>query len=330
MLFAPLNRSRDMFLLAFCTLCAGLWTDPASADPVFGDMNCDQTTNVVDVQLSILVALSAPMSTTVDADGDGVHDDCELQGWACGWGTTADPETGWCVPSGVSCDIDTMYDPTTGMCLVDPAALNTAWTDGYGEGFADAQSEFVQVTCGPDTFLNVNTLECEASQGPGTTAYDTGYVDGVASVSLITCGPGTVLSTAGTTCVVDASPGAPCYDAGYEAGLADGAVCLNGGTLTPEGEGFVCVCPTGYGGATCSLTDNGTQFQVMESMDVTYAGLDYVLLKVQLGSSQSNADNWCKEYQNLCEFYDAKPTGCGSDYNSGATETVRSPMTLSV
>ena len=41
-----------------------------------GDMNCDGASNVVDVQMSIQVALGMPLSTALDSDGDGVVDGC--------------------------------------------------------------------------------------------------------------------------------------------------------------------------------------------------------------------------------------------------------------
>lgn len=50
-------------------------TDPA-------DMNCDGETSVVDVQLLVAFALDQPLSSQVDANGDGCPDGCEAD--ACG------------------------------------------------------------------------------------------------------------------------------------------------------------------------------------------------------------------------------------------------------
>ena len=70
-----------------------------------------------------------------------------------------------------------------------------------------------------------------------------------------------------------------------------------------------------------------TSFNVVEKKDITYQGINYVLLKVSLASTQSTSDNWCTEYTQLCESYGALPTGCGSSYTSqnngyGACRTV--------
>ena len=44
--------------------------------PDLGDMNCDGSSNVVDVQLSIQSALGIPLSSALDGNGDGLVDGC--------------------------------------------------------------------------------------------------------------------------------------------------------------------------------------------------------------------------------------------------------------
>jgi len=75
-------------------------------------LNCDESVNVTDVQLSILSALQLPISATLDANGDGTPDACESNctGLPCGPGTLPNEE-------GTA-------------CVVDPAVLDTAFADG--------------------------------------------------------------------------------------------------------------------------------------------------------------------------------------------------------
>ncbi len=270
-----------MRIASLCTALL-LYVFPVHAAPVFGDVNCDAATDILDVQLSILMALSLPISPALDADEDGVHDQCEVQGWACGPGTVSDPETGLCMLSDAACGLDTVWDLDLAQCVVDSAVL------------ADAQAQ----------------------------GFDEGYAAGQADILLVTCGDGTELAPDGATCVAQVTPGTPCYEAGYEAGTLASATCLNGGDLVPQGDAFVCECPAGFSGVTCEIEpievpDNGTSFKVIESQDITYAEIDYVLLKVEMTSNLSVADNWCYEYENLCAAYDGVPTGCGSNFNVG-------------
>ena len=47
----------------------------------FGDLNCSGAANVVDVVLSVNMALGIPMSEDLDANGDGFPDAC-LKKWS--------------------------------------------------------------------------------------------------------------------------------------------------------------------------------------------------------------------------------------------------------
>lgn len=73
-----MNRNR--IWKALVALAVALHTVPALAGGALftlsSDANCDGTIGVVDVQLAILGALDVPLDESVDADGNGVHDDC--------------------------------------------------------------------------------------------------------------------------------------------------------------------------------------------------------------------------------------------------------------
>jgi hypothetical protein len=55
---------------------------------------------------------------------------------------------------------------------------------------------------------------------------------------------------------------------------------------------------------------------VLQTKDVTYNGIDYLVLKVSILSADSVAENWCVEYQNLCASYGYAPTGCGQQFTN--------------
>lgn len=57
-------------------------------------------------------------------------------------------------------------------------------------------------------------------------------------------------------------------------------------------------------------------FNVLKKKDITYSGINYVLLKVSLSSPTAVNDTWCVEYEKLCQGYGASPTGCGDTYTS--------------
>ncbi len=134
----------------------------------FGDLNCDESVNVTDVQLSILSALGLPISATLDANEDGTPDACESNctGLACGPGT---------LPNGEGT-----------ACVVDPAVLNDAFEDGaasvditvdndasYTAGMealcVDAGGLWVEGTCQLTACLNGGTCNCAGTGFEGPT-----------------------------------------------------------------------------------------------------------------------------------------------------------------
>ena len=66
--------AKSFALMALCMLPQ--LVEAQTVIPDMGDMNCDGASNVVDVQMSIQVALGMPLSTALDSDGDGVVDGC--------------------------------------------------------------------------------------------------------------------------------------------------------------------------------------------------------------------------------------------------------------
>lgn len=60
----------------------------------------------------------------------------------------------------------------------------------------------------------------------------------------------------------------------------------------------------------CANTDSN--FEVIHAQSVVYSSINYVAIKARLPShGKPMHENWCKDYQALCESYDARPTGCG-------------------
>jgi len=136
------------------------------------------------------------------------------------------------------------------------------------------------------------------------------------------CG-GSCSDCAGLECGDDGCGGHCGTCGGYqEEGVAGECVCQ------PDCEGKACGAD-GCGGSCGSCDVAGEQcaggschpavgsFGIMETKDITYQGLDYLLLKVGLISSTATTDNWCYEYTQLCQHYGYVPTGCGDSYNSG-------------
>ena len=67
---------------------------PSTANAQSGDLNCDGSHDVMDVQLMINKALKKPLSPLMDSDGNGIHDACPDS--LCGPGTVLEPESGLC------------------------------------------------------------------------------------------------------------------------------------------------------------------------------------------------------------------------------------------
>ena len=79
-----------------------------------GDLNCDGTSDVTDVQIMIHKALKSPLSPVIDADQNGIHDDC--------------PDA--------PCGPGTLVDSLTGTCVVDPSGLQAAKDEAFAQGVA--------------------------------------------------------------------------------------------------------------------------------------------------------------------------------------------------
>ena len=77
------------------------------------------------------------------------------------------------------------------------------------------------------------------------------------------------------------------------------------------------------GGVRSRLPPNPTNFDILALEDVTYAGIDYLLLKVSLASTISVASDWCYEYTNLCQAFGFLPTGCGASFSSAGYGTCK-------
>ncbi|NUN13107.1 MAG: hypothetical protein HUU55_05670 [Myxococcales bacterium] len=100
-----MNRTERLFCICFALLMA--ITDPVLALP-FGDINCDNNANIVDVQLAIVAALNATLSPELDTNGNGYPDGCDsLAAVTCGAGTVLSGDAcicGECGNNGQPCD----------------------------------------------------------------------------------------------------------------------------------------------------------------------------------------------------------------------------------
>ena len=81
------------------------------------------------------------------------------------------------------------------------------------------------------------------------------------------------------------------------------------------GQGFACI--------DSQCVEMQTSFIVMAEKDITWKGVNYLLLKVGFASYQSQSSNWCYEYRDLCQSYGLDPTGCGENWNSSHYKTCR-------
>eukprot|EP00058_Branchiostoma_floridae_P016735 XP_002602223.1 hypothetical protein BRAFLDRAFT_76912 [Branchiostoma floridae] len=56
-------------------------------------------------------------------------------------------------------------------------------------------------------------------------------------------------------------------------------------------------------------------FQVVRTANQRYLGVDFFAIHARLpADGLSASENWCRDYQNLCEGFGLRPTGCGEDY----------------
>jgi len=81
------------------------------------------------------------------------------------------------------------------------------------------------------------------------------------------------------------------------------------------GQGFACI--------DSECVEMSTSFIVMAEKDITFNGVNYLLLKVGFSSFQSQSANWCYEYRDLCNSYGLDPTGCGKNWNSSFYKVCR-------
>ena len=108
------------------------------------DINCDGSTNVVDVMILVLQSLGEPLSSTLDADGDNIPDACQplSEGMNCGSGTQPNAAGDTCVVSQalleqIYADGAASVDITSDNQSVADDAYGEGYADGYADGFAD-------------------------------------------------------------------------------------------------------------------------------------------------------------------------------------------------
>ena len=99
-----------------------------------GDINCDGMINVVDVQLTIMIALGLPISSVMDENGDNVPDNCPLPQESCGEGTTFDTLTGACVLSPEMTEKIASLEAANNALQEE---VNQAYNNGYNAGLSD-------------------------------------------------------------------------------------------------------------------------------------------------------------------------------------------------
>ena len=62
-------------------------------------------------------------------------------------------------------------------------------------------------------------------------------------------------------------------------------------------------------------TDPESNFRVEDKGYAKHKGVNYLALYVKPLNSSSRHENWCRDYQRLCESYGKRPTGCGVTYS---------------
>ncbi len=120
-----------------------------------------------------------------------------------------------------------------------------------------------------------------------------------------------------------------CQNCGDMCAVDEGENCLDGQCLCiPACQGKDCgddgcggVCGECQGGedcldGVCTSLEVGS-FKVLEQKSVLADGIHYLLLKVALSSTTATTDNWCFEYEHLCQHFGLVPTGCGNNFDSG-------------
>ena len=61
---------------------------------------------------------------------------------------------------------------------------------------------------------------------------------------------------------------------------------------------------------------------MLRSENITYNGYDFLALEVRVpADGLSKSSNWCFDYQYLCDEFQRRPTGCGSQFTSFSVYT---------
>ncbi|XP_023931285.1 fibropellin-1, partial [Lingula anatina] len=91
--------------------------------------------------------------------------------------------------------------------------------------------------------------------------------------------------------------------------------CKNGGTCVDRVNGFQCTCSSGYTGIKCDTVNFA--FEVIDTRNVTYKGLQLLAVKVRVpANGKSASTDWCYDYRNMCQSFGRRPTGCHDVYSS--------------
>jgi hypothetical protein len=160
---------------------------------------------------------------------------------------------------------------------------------------------------------------------------------------------GSVACIDGDCAIADCAQGFDDCDKKLETGceanlLTDPLNCLECATACDQNSGENCIageclcieqcdgkdCGSNGCGGVCGLCQDGDNcidglctslevgsFKVLESKSVLDSGIHYLLLKVAISSTTATSDDWCHEYQQLCQHFDLVPTGCGDNFDSG-------------
>ena len=77
---------------------------------------------------------------------------------------------------------------------------------------------------------------------------------------------------------------------------------------------------------SCGATKSKSSFQPLATKDVRHGYLRLRVIQAKVISQSSAVSDWGKDYQNLCDSYSEKPTGCGvlpGESNAGVSECER-------
>ncbi|XP_013421971.1 mucin-5AC [Lingula anatina] len=63
-------------------------------------------------------------------------------------------------------------------------------------------------------------------------------------------------------------------------------------------------------------------FQVLRTANVTYEGYAFLAVEVRIPENgRSKSESWCRDYQNLCEGFGRRPTGCAGQFAPGGAQS---------